>query len=149
MKPIWLEHAFKDEGILEKRGGENPRIIEMFTHTSFHAKEDEVPWCSAAVCCWLEEVMYPSTKSAAAASWLTYGQELKEPKEGCICVIQQRYKGTDQKTGSRSGYHVALWLGQDEERVYLFGGNQSDSVKKSGFNLNSYRVLSYRWPEGA
>lgn len=148
MKPIWLVHALKDEGIKEKRGGENPRIIEMFTHCTYQAKEDEVPWCSAAVCAWLEECFVTSTKSAAAKSWLTWGVELKEPREGCVCIIQQRYLGQDKKTGSASGYHVALWLGQDAERVYLFGGNQSDSVKKSGFNLNSYRVLGYRWPEG-
>lgn len=146
MKPIWLVHAEKDAGTKEKRGGENPRILEYFTHTTYHAKEDEVPWCSAAVCCWLEEVMYPSTKSAAAKSWLDYGVELKEPREGCICVIQQRYTGKDKATGSSSGYHVALWLDQDADHVTLFGGNQSDSVKVSSFNLNSYRVCGYRWP---
>lgn len=42
MKPIWLLHAEKDAGVTEVRGGENPRIIEMFTHTSYHAKEDEM-----------------------------------------------------------------------------------------------------------
>lgn len=148
MKPIWLEHALKDEGVREVRGGENPRIIEMHDHCTLHAKEDEIAWCAAAVCCWLEECGIPSTKSAAARSFLSWGKELPEPKEGCICIIQQRQVGTDSATGSTSGYHVGLWLGQDAERVYLWGGNQSDSVKKSGFGLKSYRVCGYRWPEG-
>lgn len=146
MKPLWLEQALKDDGIKEVRGGENPRIIEMHDHCSLHAKEDEIAWCAAAVCCWLEEVGIKSTKSAAARSFLKWGTELTEPKEGCICVIQQRIAGQDQATGSTSGFHVGLWIGQDAERVYLFGGNQSDSVKKSSFGLKSYRVCGYRWP---
>jgi uncharacterized protein (TIGR02594 family) len=149
MKPIWFENALKDAGTHEVDGkGNNPRIIEMFTHCSYQAKEDVVPWCAAAVCCWLEEVGIPSTHSAAAASFLEWGVELPEPREGCICVIQQRYKGQDKATGSSSGYHVGLWAGQSADAVTLFGGNQSDSVKYSNFRLNSYRVCGYRWPEG-
>lgn len=148
-KPIWLEHALKDEGVHEVRGGETPRIIEMHSHCSLHAKEDEIPWCAAAVNCWLEECGIPGTKSAAARSFLQWGIELPEPKEGCIVVIQQRKAGQDTATGSTSGYHVGLWIGQDAERVWIFGGNQSDSVKKSGFGLNGYRVCGYRWPERA
>lgn len=146
-KPIWLEHALKDNGIHEIRGGENPRIIEMGSYTTLKPKEDEIPWCSDAVCAWMEESGITSTKSAAARSWLNWGIELAEPREGCVCVIQQRTAGQDAATGSTSGFHVGLWLGQDAERVYLFGGNQSDSVKKSGFGLKSYRVCGYRWPK--
>lgn len=148
MKPIWLVHAEKDIGVKEIRGGENPRIIEMFTHTTYHAKEDEIYWCSACLCCWLEEVFIPSTKSAAARSWLKWGTELSEPREGCICIIQQKVAGKDAATESTSGFHVGLWVGQDAERVYLLGGNQSDSVKVSGFPFSKYTVRGYRWPEG-
>lgn len=148
MTPIWLEHALKDEGLKEVRGGENPRIIEMFTHTSYYAKEDEIAWCAAAVCCWLEECGLPSTHSAAAISFATYGIALDEPREGCICVIRAKRKGADKATGSTSGNHVALWLAQDTERIWLFGGNQGDSAKKSSFGLGSYEVVAYRWPEG-
>lgn len=147
-KPIWLEHALSDAGVHEVKGGENPRIIEMDSHTSLKAKEDEVPWCAAAVNCWLEECFIDGTKSAAAKSFLNWGVELATPREGCICVIQQRTAGADAVTGSSSGYHVALWLDQDTDYVYLWGGNQSDSVKKSAFPLSKYRVCGYRWPEG-
>lgn len=146
--PIWLEHARKDAGLREIRGGESPRIIAMHDHCSLHAKEDEIAWCSAAVCCWLEEVGIPSIKSAAAKSWLSWGVALETPREGCVCVIHQKTAGRDAATGSTSGYHVGLWLGQDQDRVYLWGGNQSDTVKKSGFGLGSYEVCGYRWPEG-
>jgi len=146
--PIWLEHALKDAGVHEIKGGETPRIIEMHDHCTLHAKEDEIAWCSAAVCCWLEEMGIPSTKSAAARSWLNWGVELDKPKEGCICVIQHKNSAPDLATGSTSGYHVALWLGQDNYYIYLWGGNQGDSVKQSKFPLGSYRVCGYRWPEG-
>jgi uncharacterized protein (TIGR02594 family) len=147
MKPPWLEAALKDSGVKEVRGGENPRIVKFHSYTSLKATEDEVPWCSSAVCCWMEEGGHHSTRSAAAKSWLDWGIELKEPKEGCVVVIQQRYQGKDKATGSASGYHVGLWLGGDASHVRIWGGNQSDSVKESSFNLNSYRVCGYRWPK--
>lgn len=146
--PIWLEHALKDVGTTEVRGGENPRIIEMHSHCTLHAREDEIPWCSAAICCWLEECGLPSTKSAAAISWATYGVKLETPRPGCICVIRQKRKGCDAATDSSSRNHVALWLAQDADRVWLLGGNQSDQVKKSSFGLGAYEVVAYRWPVG-
>lgn len=148
MTPIWLEHAYKDAGLREIRGGESPRIIEMHSHCTLKAKEDEIPWCAAAVCCWLEECSIDSTKSAAAKSFLDWGVKLDTPREGCVCVIRQKQKGHDAATGSASGYHVALWLAEVNNYVYLWGGNQGDTVKKSGFNLASYEICGYRWPEG-
>lgn len=144
--PIWLEHAFKDKDVHEIRGGENPRIIEMGSYTTLKPKEDEIPWCSDAVCAWMEECGIPSTKSAAAKSWLEWGIALNEPRVGCVCVIQQKTTGQDKATGSSSGYHVALLLDVDADYVYLFGGNQSDRVKKSAFPLSKYRICGYRWP---
>lgn len=148
MNPVWLEHAFKDKGVAEVKGGENPRIIEMHSHTTLKAKEDEIAWCSSGLCCWMEESGLPSTKSAAAKSWFDYGIGLAEPRIGCICLIRQKQKGSDAATGSTSGYHVGLWLREEAGRVYLWGCNQSDSVKESGFNLQSYEIVAYRWPEG-
>lgn len=146
--PVWLEHAYKDKGVCEVRGGENPRIIEMDSHTTLKAKEDEIAWCSSAMCAWMEECGIESTKSAAAISWATWGQKLATPQEGCVCVIRQKRKGADVATGSTSGNHVGLWLGEDANYIYLWGGNQSDQVKRSSFGKGSYEVVAYRWPEG-
>lgn len=148
-KPIWLEHALLDSGVKEIDGsGNNPRIVEMDSHTSLKAKEDSVPWCAAAVNCWLEECGITGTDSAAAKSFLTWGKELTVPREGCVVVIQQRSSGSDAATGSASGYHVALFVGQDAGHIYLYGGNQSDQCKQSSFPLAKYRICGYRWPEG-
>lgn len=146
MKPPWYEHALEDEFCREIRGGENKRIIKMHSHCSLKAKEDEIAWCAAAVNCWLEERGIPGTNSAAAKSFLTWGVELEQPKEGCIVVIQRRTEGPDQATGSTSGCHVALFVKQDASHIYLYGGNQGDQVKQSSFPLSKYRVLAYRWP---
>lgn len=146
--PLWLKKAFKDEGVAEIRGGENPRIIEMHDRCTLHAKEDEIAWCSAAVCCWMEESGVLSTKSAAAKSWESWGVALDKPRRGCVCIVRQKATGRDATTGSVSGYHVGLWLGEENNRVTLWGGNQHDMVKQSSFGLGSYNIVAYRWPEG-
>ena len=146
MKPKWLEIALKEVGVCEVKGGENKRIIEYHATTTLKAKEDEVPWCSSFVNWCMVQAGLPGTNSAAARSWLGYGMELDEPREGCICVIQQKVGGKDPATGSTSGFHVGFYIERGIGRVRLLGGNQSDSVKESGFGLASYKVVSYRWP---
>lgn len=145
-KPVWFEHALQDRGVAEIRGGENPRIIEMGSYTTLKPTEDETPWCSDAVCAWMEEVGISSTKSAAARSWLTWGVELTEPREGAVVVIQQKVAGHDAATGSTSGFHVGLLSAIGADYVTIFGGNQSDSVKYSRFPLSKYTVRGMRWP---
>jgi len=92
--------------------------------------------------------MITSTKSAAARSWLEWGDKLDAPREGCVCIIQQKVAGADASTGSTSGFHVGLLVHQDQEKVFLLGGNQSDSVKVSAFPFSKYTVRGYRWPSG-
>lgn len=146
-KPRWYEIAEAEEGQKEVRGGENPRILEYHSATTLKAREDEIPWCASFVCWCLEQAGMKSTKSAAAISYATFGLDMIDPQPGCIVVIRQRKKGTDKATGSSSGNHVAFFDHIVDNRIYLLGGNQSDSVKVSGFNLASYDVVAYRWPE--
>lgn len=148
MDPKWLEIAKGEEGVCEKRGCENQRIIEYHDATTLHAKEDEIPWCSSFVNWCMEKAGITPTGSAAARSWLNWGKKLDTPFPGCVCVIRQKQSGHDQATGSASGYHVAFWLGEENGRVKLLGGNQSDQVKVSTFGLGAYDVCGYRWPEG-
>ena len=148
MKPAWLEIAEKEIGVTEKKGGENPRILAYHATTSLKAREDEIPWCSSFVNWCMAIAGIAGTGSAAAISWAAWGQRLTEPREGCVVVIRQRKKGTDQATGSSSGNHVAFFKKIEGGRIFLLGGNQSDSVKVSSFGLASYDVIAYRWPEG-
>lgn len=146
MKPTWLEIAEGEIGQAEVRGGENPRIIEYHDSCTLHAKEDEIPWCSSFVNWCFMRAGLVGTRSAAARSWLEWGEKITEPRVGCVCVIRARAAGEDVATGSATGYHVGFWLAESDEHVLLLGGNQSDQVKTSFFKLRSYEVKGYRWP---
>src|SRR5438445_7416749 len=99
----------------------NPRIVDYFKATTFHATSDEVPWCSAAINFYMREAGIAGTGSAAAHSWTTWGNACP-PKLGCVVVIQRRDLGPDH------GYHVALFVSLDFQRIELLGGNQNNSV---------------------
>jgi uncharacterized protein (TIGR02594 family) len=146
MKPTWIDIAEKEIGQTEIKGGENPRIIEYHATTTLKAKEDEIPWCSAFVNWCLLQVGIVGTNSAAAKSWLDWGDELDKPIPGCITIIRQKKKGTDKNTGSSSGYHVAFYRREDANRIWLLGGNQGDQVKESSFSFNNYEICGYRMP---
>jgi uncharacterized protein (TIGR02594 family) len=145
MKPVWLDIAEGELGTVEKRGGENPRILEYHATTTLKAREDEVAWCASFVNWCMEKAGIKGTGSAAAKSWLTWG-DTSPQKYGAVCVIKQKSKGHDAATGSASGYHVAFFLKIENGRVFLLGGNQGDQVKISSFGLGSYEVCGYRWP---
>jgi len=147
MKPLWLTIAEEKIGQHEVRGGENPFIIECHATTTLKAKEDEVAWCASFVNWCLMKADYKRTNSAAAISFLNCGTPVEEPEEGDIIVIQKKkVKGVDKKTGSSSGNHVGFFRKIKDGRVFILGGNQSDSVKDSSFGLASYNVLGYRRP---
>jgi len=141
----WLEIAKGEVGVSEVKGGENKKIIEYHSTTTLKAKEDEIPWCSSFVNWCILKAGLKGTNSAAAKSWLDWGVAC-EPREGAICIIQQKQAGADKATGSSSGYHVGFYLREQDGRVRLLGGNQGDSVKESGFGLGSYRIVGMRWP---
>lgn len=114
------------------------RIISYHQHTSLKATNDEVPWCSAAMCCCFEELGLTSTKSAAARSWLGYGTRLKEFKLGAIAIFE---RGTPE---SMSG-HVGIALNEDNNVVQVIGGNQSNAV--SIMKFPKAKLIAYMWPE--
>jgi uncharacterized protein (TIGR02594 family) len=130
----WMSIAKKERGVKEKRGGENPRIIEYHAATSLKATEDEVAWCSAFVTWCLEQAKCKSTKSAWARSYLNYGEVLKQPKYGCILIFSR---------GKDSG-HVGFYMGEDETKYYVLGGNQGDEVNVSLYAKDN--LLGCRWP---
>lgn len=148
-KPKWLEVAEKEIGVKEIVGGENARIIEYHSSTTLHAKEDEIPWCSSFVNWCIEHAGLKGTKNALAKSWLSWGIDITHPVLGCICVIRRKQKGNDKVTGSTTGYHVGFWITAQDNRVHLLGGNQSDQVKISSFELGSYEICGYKMPKEA
>ena len=136
--PTWFDVAKKEIGVKEKRGGENPRIIEYHSTTTLSADEDEVSWCSSFVNWCFKQVNIKGTNNAAARSWLNWGTELKEPKQGCV-VIYWRV-APDSWQG-----HVGFVDRVEAGKVYTLGGNQGDAVSIKSFPKS--QVLGYRWPK--
>lgn len=135
-EPPWLTVARGEIGVRERRGGENERILAYHATTSLRATEDEVPWCSAFACWCVQQAGLKSTRSAAARSWMTWGQPLQAPRVGAVAVFSQD-----------GGGHVGFYLGDKGDTVEVLGGNQSDSV-----SITTYpkaRLLGYRWPTPA
>jgi uncharacterized protein (TIGR02594 family) len=130
----WMDIARREIGQEEVQGGENPRILEYHAATTLHAEEDEIAWCSAFVCWCLKKAGYKSTESAWARSYEDYGEDLDEPKVGCIGVI-------DWQDGSG---HVGFVTSFTPQTVTVLGGNQSDSVCIATFSRRN--VSAFKWP---
>lgn len=144
MTPPWMEIAERElaRGVHEIPGPEaNPRIVQYHAATSFEATSDEVPWCSSFVNYCLQHAGYEGTRSAAARSWLTWGEPIDDPRYGAIVVLA---RGKNPAQG-----HVAFLTAHREEdgNLLLLGGNQGNAVSIAAFGTE--RVLSYRWPKGA
>jgi uncharacterized protein (TIGR02594 family) len=136
----WMTIAQSLMGEKELKGRENPKIVEMYRICNASwAKEDEVPWCAAFVGACLELAGYVSSNSLAAVSYLNFGKQLAVPTKGCIVVLKPM-KAEQAGTG-----HVAFFDKIENGRVYLLGGNQSDSVKISSYPIGLVRA--YRYPD--
>lgn len=133
-------------GTIEVQGkAANPQIMAMLKLDANWPKDDAVPWCSAAMNYWAWLLRLPRSKDLRARSWLLIGES--------VSILQAR-RGFDVVILSRgSGYspgpdvidapgHVGLYSGQDDEKVYLLGGNQGDKVCVAGFSKE--RLLGVR-----
>lgn len=137
-QPAWLEHAWAELGQREvAAGGDNPRIVALYRDAGFpDVRHDEVAWCAAFVGACLERAGMAGTHSLLARSFQQYGEKLDQGQLGAIVVLS---RGADPGLG-----HVAFWIGETSERVYLLGGNQGDAVSVQAFD--KARILDVRWP---
>lgn len=141
MKPHWLIHALKDNGLKEVKGGNhNPRIVEMHASTTLKARDDETSWCSSAMNMWMKESGFKPTRSAAAISWESWGTPIDDFRVGAI-VILNRYSPTNPRAR-----HVTLCT-EDRGNTFVgFGGNQGDMCKHSVYSKKE--VTAIVWPLG-
>lgn len=143
--PRWLEIARKEIGVKETPGPKaTSRIVEYLTVTPLAegGQSDETAWCSSFVNWVMKQAGIRGTGSAAAKSWLTWG-ESRSHRPGAVVVIK-RIVGRSPVT--TSGYHVGFFVSGNGTTITLLGGNQSDSVKESVFSLGKWDVLACRWP---
>lgn len=144
----WMAIAQAELSVHENAmpGRHNQRIIEYHRTTTLKATQDETPWCSSFVNWVMTRAGHRGTNSALARSWLEWGRVLERPQVGAVTVIKRKQAGSDAATGSRTGFHVALWVSGTPAGIRLLGGNQADSVRYSDYLLQNYDVRSYRWP---
>jgi uncharacterized protein (TIGR02594 family) len=139
-EPLWLIEARRHVGQCEVPGPPaNPLIVRWWEAIRAPFREDSTPWCAAFVGGVLERCGIRSTRSAAARSYVDWGEPLAAPAVGAVVVFS--------RPGSGWSGHVAFVVGKDERgRLLCLGGNQGDAVSIAPFELG--RVIGYRWPSG-
>lgn len=118
----------------------NPLILWMLLLDSAWPSDDEVPWCSAFVNTICHFLDLPRSRSLAARSWLTIGDDvpLVAAQRGFDVVVLSR--GSNPTQG-----HVGFFGGFDihnPRNIYVRGGNQGDQVSDMLFPID--RVVGVR-----
>lgn len=132
--PRHLQIARGELGTHEIRGArDNPRVVEYHQATSLKARDDETSWCSSFVNWTMRQAGVPGTNSAAARSWLNWGQAVPRDaahvKPGDVIVFP---RGNNPAQG-----HVALVSEVlDNGMVRVIGGNQG--VRGEGYDGVTY-----------
>lgn len=140
----WMDIAKQEIG---QRGiigvQNNPHIVSYHATTTFRATNDETAWCSSFVNWCLKQVNITGTNSAAAASWMRWGQST-HARGGAITVIHNLQAANSSLTAS--GNHVGFLIQETGTHYLLLGGNQSNQVKISSFPKSSWQLKGFRWP---
>ncbi len=137
----WLDEAWRLFGVHERRGrADHPDIMSLYRDVGHPGiAHDETPWCAAFLGACLERAGERSTRSLMARSYSQWGVRLSKPRTGAVVVLS---RGPDPVYG-----HVGFWLGETASKLFLLGGNQSDSISVTSFDKR--RLIDVRWPRMA
>lgn len=134
-----LEIALSQIGIAEIRGKkDNPEVLKYFNEIGFNGEmlKDETAWCSAFAnwCC--QRAGEKMTRKLTARSWLKIGRTVHDsPRMGDVVVLwresMESWKG-----------HVGFFIRQDENWIWVLGGNQNNKVCIKAYHQN--RLLDFR-----
>lgn len=146
MTPYQLAERYV--GIREIPGAKHHPLIQFWLSlcSGYDGESaDEIPWCSAFVNGIAWELRLPRSKSAAARSWLLVGTPVTPAlaAPGHDVVILKRGKGNQGPSVIQAPGHVGFFGGFEKDRVYVLGGNQSDSVSVAAFPAAD--ILGIRW----
>lgn len=136
--PPWLEAAFSQHGVHEISGPKAHRQIQAYhSTTALRATSDEVPWCSAFVNWCMVQARQRGTGSAAARSWLEWGEPLQRPRLGCVVILQS-------SRGPNAGHVGLYWMQRNASQIWLYGGNQDNAVGVKAYPRID--IIGLRWP---
>jgi len=120
---------------------DNPRVQEYqrtTTKSPIYIR-DKIAWCSSFANWVVKRAGLPATGSAAARSWLKWGEPCEMPVPGCVVVFSR-----PPLPGSG---HVAFFVRRLGDMVFVLGGNQSNKVCVLPYPVK--RLLGYRMPTAA
>ena len=98
---------------------------------------NSVPWCSSFVNYCITKSGLQGTNSKQARSWAQWGAA-SDRRPGSIVVLER---------GNPPQGHVGFFVGPDDSRIRLLGGNQGDRVSIASYDAE--RVIAVRWPAAA
>lgn len=137
----WLVVARALIGLREVPGpANNPKIIDMAKRLEskilgIDYTADSTPWCGLfAAHCVNAVGLKPPPIAVRAKAWETWGLAVT-PCVGAVLVFSRE-----------GGGHVGFYVGEDEDRFYVLGGNQGDAV--SIVPIAKARKTACRWPGG-
>jgi len=132
---LFLE-ASKYYGLKEIPGEQNNPIILGWFQDIGHSwvQNDETAWCSCFINWLAWRLGLERSGKLDARSWLDVGKEVLNPELGNLAILWR------ESISSWKG-HVGLFNGQDEDNIYILGGNQSNMVKTSAYPQE--RLLAY------
>lgn len=130
--------ALDQVGIKEIPGTQdNPEVLKYFNEIGFDGAKlkDETAWCSAFANWVAKEANLQYSKKLNARSWLNVGTKVTTPEKGDVVVFWR-----ESKTSWKG--HVAFFIRETQNWIYVLGGNQNNQVKISAYPKN--RLLGYR-----
>ncbi len=136
----WLAEGYKRMGLHEVRDN---KLLRRWLGSDGHALGDpaQFPWCGDFVetCIRLALPNEPFIGRLGknpywALNWREFGQQCS-PAVGAIVSIERN-----------GGGHVAFAVGQDANRFYCLGGNQSNRVSVVPIDKSRFVPASWRWP---
>lgn len=138
MNELILKTASSQIGVKEVVGesAHNQTILDYAIAIGLNwIESDEVPWCAVFVSWVLFLLGLPYLKTARAADFLTYGVPvlIGDVRPGDIMIFKRK-----------GGHHVGFYTGHHfrEGFVWILGGNQSNQVKHTAFNLDDLVGIS-------
>lgn len=140
----WMNWMDAHEGWNESKN--DKALAAFWKYTTYEAKTvigRAFAWCAMTINAALFESGFTGNRSAAAKSFVTYGTACR-PQFGAIIVIRH----------ADGSHHVSFfrgWVNESQHLVELFGGNQSNSIRRSIYNVSGNdrghdEIIAVRWP---
>jgi uncharacterized protein (TIGR02594 family) len=137
--------------------GDNPRIMQYFRscrEVGPGPGGDEIDWCAAFCNHCLEAAGYLGTSHVGSRSFYhnrhNRFRRLSRPAYGCLAVFRNYPFDKGDTAWATGRGHVGFLLDWDEDKLWVLGGNQLDTVRTLGFPYDdSTRTLyAYMMPAG-